>query len=47
MNLVVSMLLHQAKAIYAGPEYKRMKQEAGARFDRLREENREMPGSPT
>ena len=43
MNFVVSMLLHQVKAIYKGSEYKQIKQEAGARFDRLCEENREIP----
>ena len=43
MNLIVAMLLHQAKAVYTGPEYKQVKCEAGARFKQLCAENREIP----
>ena len=43
MNLIVGMLLHTARDRYPGPEYQQMKQEAGARYRRLCEENRDIP----
>ena len=43
MNFVVGMLLSKAKTVYAGSEYKQVKNEARARFEQLSAENREIP----
>ena len=43
MNLITGMLLRHAKAKYASSEYKQVRKEAEARFERLCEENREIP----
>ena len=43
MDLMVGMLLRRAKSMYTGEEYRQIRREAGARFDQLREENREIP----
>ena len=39
MSLIVGMLLHKVKNIYAGSEYKQIRREAGERFDQLCAEN--------